>query len=234
MKNPRPHNPPMPSEEEALVRRVLSMYRAGWFPMNDPDSGQVQWVQPHSRGIVPLDGRFTVSRSLRSRVRSGRFTIRTDTAFAEVIESCALPSRGRESTWLDDSIIELFLLMHERGMAHSIEAWLPADDHVTERLVGGLYGLALGGVFCGESMFSRPDLGGTDASKVCLVHLVHHLRRRGFALLDAQMVNDHLTQFGCFEMARGEYLMELAAHAQERVSWSPFDPAATVAELSAG
>lgn len=121
--------------------------------------------------------------------------------------------------------------MHQAGLAHSVEAWTPGHEGHPPQLVGGLYGLAVGTVFCGESMFSRPALGGSNASKVCLVHLVHHLRRRGFTLLDAQMTNDHLEQFGCYTMPREEYIERVAQSPLESPDWQPFDPGQTIAEL---
>lgn len=214
--------------ERGLVDEVLRLYRHGWFPMNDQD-GRVRWVQPGERGIIPLDNRFHISGTLRARVRSGRYTITTDRAFGAVIRACAAPAKGRDETWLDDSIINAFELLHRAGHAHSIEAWRPGASG--DVLVGGLYGLVLGSVFCGESMFSRPALGGTDASKVCLVHLVGHLRRRGFVMLDAQMMNEHLERFGCYAMPREDYLRTVEAHAAEHRDWPPFEPERTRAEV---
>lgn len=213
-----PPDPAHPNPDQAL-QWVLSMYRQGWFPMYDDATRQVQWVQPHDRGIIPLDDRFIVSRSLRSLVRRRWFEVTSDTAFVDVIEACAAPAKGRESTWLSDEIIDAFVAMHEHGLAHSIEVWTPGE----RRLVGGLYGVRLGSVFCGESMFSRPDLGGTNASKVALVHLVSHLRRQRFTLLDSQMENDHLAQFGCFTIPREQYLRHLVKHALDDASWGEFD-----------
>lgn len=199
------------------------------------ESGRgVEWVQPHERAIVPLDDRFKVSKSLAQRVRSGRFIVSHDRAFGEVIRACAAPAKGREDTWLHPSIIDAFDLLHQAGHAHSVEAWLPppgwppaprgvgflhAAPPTGSTLVGGLYGLALGSIFCGESMFSRPQLGGTDASKVCLVHLVHHLRVRGFTLLDAQLSSEHLERFGMYEMPKDAYAAHLAAHTGDAVAW---------------
>lgn len=198
---------------------VLSMYRQGWFPMYDEESGRVQWVQPHQRGIIPLDERFVVSRSLRQAVKSAKFEVTSDEAFVDVIEACAAPAKGREQTWLSDEIIDAFCVLHEHGLAHSLEVWAREP----RRLVGGLYGVCLGSVFCGESMFSRPESGGTNASKVALVHLVAHLGARGFTLLDSQLENEHLKQFGCFAMPREEYVKHLAGHAKDGVTWGKFD-----------
>lgn len=223
--------------ESRVVASLLEAYSQGWFPMAHPDrlggdgEPEIEWVQPRQRAIIPLDDRFHIPKSLAQRVRSGRFAMTTDTAFESVIRACSAVPRHDETgedagpTWLAPEIVEAFLLLHKHGHAHSIEAWLPATNDSTQKtLVGGLYGLALGKVFCGESMFHRADLGGTDASKVCLVHLVAHLRSRGFELLDAQLANHHTAQFGMYEMPRGEYLAKLAAVCNTPISWTPFDP----------
>lgn len=238
------------ADEGRVVDEVMRMYRAGWFPMADssgPDDGPdaprrgrrparvadhpaarptTRWVQPTVRAVIPLDDAFRVPRSLAAKVRSRRFRITSDTAFERVIRACAEPrliqGRVERETWLSDDIIAVYLLLHRAGLAHSVEAWLDHDD--SPALVGGLYGLALGAAFCGESMFSRPALGGTDASKVCLVHLVHHLRSRGFLLLDSQIANDHLAQFGMVEMPREDYLSRLAQAADRTTAWAPWEP----------
>jgi leucyl/phenylalanyl-tRNA--protein transferase len=204
-------------DEREMVRAALSSYARGWFPMYDPDTGVVHWVQPRRRGVIPLDEQFRVSRSLRGAVRSGRFEVTSDETFGDVIRACARPGHKRESTWLDESIIDLFDLLHRAGHAHSVEAWV--DGPGGRELVGGLYGLVVGSVFCGESMFSRPERGGTDASKVCLVHLVEHLRQQGFMLLDAQLFNEHLRQFGCFEMEQPDYAEKLFVAASVGRDW---------------
>ena len=234
------------TQEQAVLRQVLDAYRQGWFPMATPQPGQdlegdpeVEWVQPSRRAIIPLDGRFHVPKSLAQRVRSGRFLVTSDLAFGAVIRNCAAAKRSDGGAWLVPSIIDVFLSLHKHGHAHSIEAWLasdlagpaPTSDSLHARreilgrphvLVGGLYGLALGKVFCGESMFHNPAQGGTDASKVCLVHLVNHLRKRGFELLDAQLANDHTARFGMYELPRAEYLRMLARLSRETVGWEPF------------
>ena len=217
-----PRNPRQPESDEELVGAALSAYRAGWFPMYMAEEGVVQWVQPRRRSLIPLDERFAVSRSLRSVVRSGRFMVTSDEAFEAVIRACAVPGRGRESTWLNEEIVGVFLRFHRAGLAHSVEAWL-AGAGGERTLVGGLYGLALGAIFCGESMFSRPALGGSNASKVCLVHLVEHLRQRGFAALDAQLTNPHLEQFGSHEITQREYALLLRKHSGRALGWAPFE-----------
>ncbi len=178
---------------------VLSAYSIGLFPMaNDRDDPTIHWIDPLHRGILPLD-RFHVPRSLKKTIRKGRFELTVNRDFPAVIRACAEATADRPRTWLNDDIIELYLDLHRRGHGHSIETWEAG------RLVGGLYGLALGGVFCGESMFSR----ATDASKVALVELVARLRIGGFVLLDTQFVNDHLTQFGIEEITRSAYKARL-------------------------
>lgn len=236
-------NPPKPKPtpaEARLINAAVAMYAQGWFPMWDPESRRTEWVQPESRALVPLDARFAVPRSLRARVRSRRFLITSDDAFERVIDACAQPRPDRPDTWIGSEIRDLFLLLHREGLAHSIEAWLAPDPTRGQRheswrapvLVGGLYGLQVGASFAGESMFSRPELGGTDASKVCLVHLAHHLRRLGFDMLDAQLHSEHLAQFGCFEIPRPDFLKRLADAADRPIAWAPIDPAHTLAALA--
>lgn len=211
--------------ESGDAESILAMYRRGWFPMARSSRARHEWVQPEDRCLIPLDSTFHVPRSLRSRIRSGRFEITTDTAFEQVIRRCAEPAPGaRRQTWINGWIIEAFRTLHSAGHAHSVEAWRDGE------LVGGLYGVALGACFGGESMFSRPQLGGRDASKVCLVHLVDHLRRRGFELLDAQIENPHLVQFGAFEIPRAEYLSRLERALRHTPSWLPFEPSLRAAE----
>ncbi len=224
-----------PEAERGVVARLMSLYREGWFPMFEEDTGVLEWVQPRERSIVPLgESEFRVSRSLRAAVRRGNLTLTTDEAFEDVMRACARPAKGREQTWINEDIVSWFVMLHQHGHAHSIEAWISdAAAPSGRRLVGGLYGLAMGAVFAGESMFSRPDLGGTDASKVCLVHLVHHLRRRGFVLLDAQLENPHLDQFGAASMPRRQYLDIVARMGQDHREWGPFEPAITVGVYAA-
>ena len=211
-----------------MVRETLSTYARGWFPMCDPETGVVHWVQPAERGIIPLDDSFRVSRSLRSLVRSGRFHVTGDRAFREVIRACAAPTQRRIDTWINGDIIGLFELLHRCGYAHSIEAWRHGPDG--PELVGGLYGLVVGSVFCGESMFSRPERGGSGASKVCLVHLVEHLRRQGFVLLDCQQLNPHLEQFGCYEMTQEEFVEQMESAAGIGAEWGLFSPIGRITE----
>jgi leucyl/phenylalanyl-tRNA--protein transferase len=180
------------------VDLLVSAYSSGWFPMA-VEPGEIRWYSPDPRGIIPLDG-FHASRRLARLVRQGRFAIRVDTDFQAVIRACA-ERQDEDGTWIDDEILDSYCSLHDRGLAHSIETW--QDD----QLVGGLYGVAIGGAFFGESMFHR----ATDASKVALVALVERLRARGFVLLDTQWLTDHLTQFGAIEIPRRRYLRLLEA-----------------------
>lgn len=174
---------------------VLSAYASGVFPMAESaDTPNLFWVDPERRGILPLQG-FHVPRRLARTVRSEKFVVRVDTAFREVLTGCAECTEERPSTWINGEIFSLFVDLFERGAAHSVECWRE------ERLVGGLYGVSLGGAFFGESMFSRER----DASKVALVHLVARLRVGGYTLLDTQFVTSHLSGFGAIEVPRTMY-----------------------------
>ncbi len=179
---------------------VLKAYAYGVFPMaKSRGDSDVFWVQPKLRGVLPLDA-FHVSRSLRKRLRQGTFTVTIDQAFDEVMVGCAEATDTRADTWINDRIIRLFTELHKAGVAHSIEVWKQG------RLTGGLYGLAMGAAFFGESMFSR----ATDASKVALCHLVGILKQGGFLLLDTQFITDHLKRFGAIEMSQQDYLVRLS------------------------
>ncbi len=189
---------------------VLKAYATGIFPMSEGrDEPEMFWVDPEKRGILPLED-FHLSRRLRRTVRQEPFTIRIDSAFDQVMSACAEPASGRWTTWINLEIQELFTELHERGAAHSIEAW-EGDE-----LVGGLYGIALGAAFFGESMFSRR----TDASKVALVHLVARLRLASFLLLDTQFITEHLRQFGAVEISRADYHSRLSRALSEYSDFS--------------
>ena len=174
---------------------LLRTYAAGIFPMAESaDDPTIFWVDPDERGVLPLDT-FHIGRKLQATLRSNKFEVKLDTAFEDVIRACGAAYAGRPSTWINSEIVRLYVGLHRMGHAHSIETWRDG------RLVGGLYGVALGGAFFGESMFSRE----TDASKVALCHLVARLRRGGYRLLDTQFVTQHLTQFGVYEVSRAEF-----------------------------
>lgn len=172
-------------------RLLLRGYAAGIFPMADSrDAPDIFWVEPRERAIIPLD-QFHVSRSLAKRIRSDRFTVTRDRAFHDVLMGCA----AREATWINPTIEQAVMGLFAAGHAHSIECWRE------DRLVGGLYGVSLGGAFFGESMFSRE----TDASKVALAWLVARLKVGGFTLLDCQFMTDHLATFGAMIVSREDY-----------------------------
>lgn len=166
--------------------------------MADND-GQIYWYDPDPRAILPINY-FHVSRTLRKVVRQGQFEIHFNRNFSDVIRYCAAPAPGREETWINSEIINNYIKLHELGFAHSVETWKEGE------LVGGLYGVAINGFFAGESMFSKIH----DASKVALVYLVNHLRKKGFILLDVQFMTDHLKKFGAIEISRAQYRRQLA------------------------
>jgi leucyl/phenylalanyl-tRNA---protein transferase len=179
---------------------LLRAYAAGIFPMaEDADDPEVFWVDPDERGVLPLDA-FHLSRRLRRTVRQDLFEIRCDAAFEAVVRGCAEPRAERPRTWINDEIVRLYTALFRLGFAHSVESWHGGE------LVGGLYGVALGGAFFGESMFARVS----DASKVALAHLVARLRLGRFRLLDTQFVTHHLRQFGAQEIPRALYRRQLA------------------------
>lgn len=174
---------------------LLRAYACGIFPMAESvDDPTLFWVEPEQRGLIPLDG-FNVSSRLARTVRSDAFTVTVDRAFKAVIDGCAAPQPGREDTWINRRIRDLYIGLFEIGHCHSVEAWQDGE------LVGGLYGVSLGRAFFGESMFHR----ARDASKVALVHLVARLLEGGYALLDTQFVTDHLRSFGAIEVPRRRY-----------------------------
>ncbi len=180
---------------------VLGAYSVGVFPMADSrDAASVYWVEPRRRAVLPLDG-FQLSRSLRKTIVADRFQVTVDTAFERVLQLCAESVEGRPETWINAGIERVFMTLQAMGFAHSVECW---DGG---KLVGGLYGLALGRAFFGESMVSR----ATDASKVALSHLVARLRVGGFSLLDCQFQTSHLASLGAIEIDRADYVALLSA-----------------------
>ncbi len=183
--------------------------------MADGRHGRVSFFAADPRSIVPLcDGGLLVSRSLRALVKRGRFEVRADSAFGRVIRACA--DTPRDGGWINDWIIGAYDQLHAAGHAHSVEAF------IGDRLVGGLYGVHVGGVFFGESMFTACEREASGASKVCLVHLWEHLRRQGFAMLDTQFANDHMRQFGIIEVPLGEFEPMLRAAVAVRADWGRF------------
>jgi len=168
---------------------LLEAYRLGVFPMA-MENGEIRWFSPEPRTILPLDS-FHVPHGLKRERRARAIEIRINTSFEAVLRACA----ERADTWINDEIVESYARLHELGHAHSVEAWEGNE------LVGGLYGVSLGSAFFGESMFSRR----TDASKICLVHLVERLRQRGFTLLDTQFTTEHLKTFGAIDVPKDDY-----------------------------
>lgn len=182
-------------EPEITPEILLRAYSIGIFPMAESaDDPEIYWVQPEVRGIIPLDG-FHISKSLAKAMRHEPFDIRVNTAFRQVMEMCGEETDERPSTWINSTILRLYTELHRMGHAHSVEAWQGND------LVGGLYGVSLGAAFFGESMFSRR----TNASKICLVHLVRRLKAHHFRLLDTQFTTEHLKTFGAIDIPKTQY-----------------------------
>jgi leucyl/phenylalanyl-tRNA--protein transferase len=209
---------------ELTTDLLLRAYSVGLFPMAASRLGsRLHWLDPERRGIMPLD-RFHLPKRLARTVLSDRFEVDVNRDFAGTIAGCATPMEGRDDTWINPQIERLFTELHHLGQAHSVECRLDGA------LVGGLYGVALGGAFFGESMFSFV----TDASKVALVHLVARLRLGRFRLLDTQFVTAHLTQFGAREIPRGLYKAQLADALRAPSRWvADLDPEAVAAEIRA-
>lgn len=174
------------------------------------DDPSIFWVEPDIRGILPLDD-FHIPRSLKKSMRRQLFEIRVNTCFDEVVEKCAQETDDREKTWINQQIRHLYSQLHEMGHAHSVEAWQDGA------LVGGLYGVSVGGAFFGESMFSRK----TDASKTCLVQLVQRLKQQGFTLLDTQFTTAHLERFGVVEIVKNDYLKLLEVAISQDAEFAP-------------
>jgi leucyl/phenylalanyl-tRNA--protein transferase len=176
---------------------LLNAYARGIFPMAEAD-GTIYWYDPDPRTILPLDG-FHVSRSLKRRLRQGGFDVTFDRAFRQVMIECAASGPGREETWINEELIDLYTALHEHGFAHSVEVWIDG------RLKGGVYGVSIRRLFAGESMFSRV----TDGSKIALAHLVDHLKQQQYTLFDVQFTTDHLKTLGAIEIPRAEYKRRL-------------------------
>lgn len=225
--------PPEGADDSGLVavggdyrpERLLLAYSLGIFPWPHPPYEPLLWFSPDPRFVLPLD-RVEIQRSLRKAIRRDPYVIRFDTRFRDVMKACSkVPRPGQKGTWITPDLIDGYVALHELGYAHSIEAY--QDD----RLVGGLYGVSVGRVFCGESMFADAD----DASKIAFVTLLGHLRRWGFAFVDCQVYTDHLARFGAVDVDRSEYLDALhhaVAHPTRRGNWqvemSPIDALAAL------
>ena len=191
---------PRDSANAIAIDELIKAYSLGYFPMarSREDAGVV-WVLPEERGVLPLN-KARAPRRLLCALKTEPFEIRIDTAFAAVIAACAEETPSRPDTWINDAIIEAYTELHYRGLAHSVECWRDGA------LVGGLYGVALGAAFCGESMFSRE----TNASKIAFLHLIARLKIGGYDFIDAQFTNEHLAQFGLIGMSNDDYQPMLA------------------------
>ncbi|HMO08227.1 MAG TPA: leucyl/phenylalanyl-tRNA--protein transferase [Paracoccaceae bacterium] len=193
---------------EITAETLLRAYAMGIFPMAEGrDSTTIHWVDPRKRGVFPLDG-FRISRSLSRAIGRGDHRVTANTDFRGVVEGCA----DRPETWINGAILALYLDLHRAGRAHSLEV-----RDLSGGLVGGIYGVAIGAAFFGESMFSRR----TDASKIALAWLVHRLRAGGFALFDTQFVTPHLASLGAVEIPRVDYLRRLEAALSRTASFNP-------------
>ena len=196
---------------------LLQGYRVGVFPMSESrDDPEVFWVDPRRRGVLPLDG-FHISRSLAKAMKSGVFSATADTCFSQVVAGCA----NRPETWINDTIFQLYDALYQRGQAHSVEVW--KDD----LLVGGVYGVTIGGAFFGESMFST----ATNASKAALIWLVDRLKTRGFVLFDTQFITEHLATLGGVEISRDSYHAALDAALEIDATFEPSGPLAPAYEV---
>jgi leucyl/phenylalanyl-tRNA---protein transferase len=183
---------------------LLKAYRQGFFPMSDPKDEKVYWCQPYKRAVVYLDS-YKPSRDVLRLNRKKEFSVTFNKEFESVIKGCAAPRKNDQETWISGEIMEAYIKLHRLGLAHSIESWYQGE------LVGGLYGMAMGAAFFGESMFSRRSY----ASRIAFDRLVFHLRQRGYLLLDAQIMNPHLEKLGAVEIEHEEY-MSLLGHALKK------------------
>lgn len=202
------------SADFALTPEILlQAYRVGVFPMSESrDDPEIFWVDPELRGVLPLD-RFRISRSHAKTLRKWEFEVTFDTAFADVVKGCA----DRQETWINNTIYELYLALHHSKDAHSVEVWQNGA------LIGGAYGVSIGGAFFGESMFSTVP----DASKTALAYLVDRLRRCGFSLLDTQFITPHLARLGAVEIPRATYQAQLAQAVQQSADFAKFTDIST-------
>ena len=190
---------------ELTPEMIWAGYSQGYFPMTI-EGDDVEWLRPHDRALFPMTG-IHVSYSLKKKIRQGRYEVRFDTAFEEVIRSCMRPG----DNWISEEFVRVYTQVHNQGWAHSCETWRDG------RLVGGVYGVAIGGCFCAESMFHIE----TDASKVALWALVEECRALGFTLFDAQIMNPHLASLGAYEVSHEDYMVLLKRAITQTTDWSP-------------
>lgn len=199
-----PHGP-QTGQDEITPDLLMRAYAMGIFPMSEHrDDPEIFWVDPHMRGVFPLDG-FHVARSLAKAIRRRDYEVAINRDFAAVVDACA----DRDETWINPGIRRLYIALHHRGQAHSFELWRDGA------LIGGVYGVTLGGAFFGESMFSS----ARDASKIALAWLVYHLRAQGFTLFDTQFLTPHLASLGAVEITRARYHRQLAAALERRANF---------------
>ena len=187
----------MEEENIITIEMLIDCYCSGFFPMAE-ESGEVLWYTPDPRAIIPFEN-YHVSKSLKPILNKNLFEIKIDIDFEQVMRNCASPRKDEDQTWINEEIIQLYVELHRMGLAHSVEAYREG------RLVGGLYGVCIGGVFFGESMFSLES----NASKVAFHYLIQLLKSNGFALLDSQFMNDNVKRYGAIEIPRSEYLAKL-------------------------
>lgn len=200
--------------------RLLAAYRRGIFPWYNEDQ-PILWWSPDPRAVLFPD-KLKISKSLRKKLRQQVFSVRFDTAFEQVIHACAAPRPDQTGTWISDEMREAYIRLHKQGHAHSVECW--QDDNT---LVGGLYGISIGQVFFGESMFSLV----TDASKVAFVYLVQHLKAKGFSLIDCQVTSAHLTSLGACDINRNEFVVYLNEYCTKEAWTGHWQVAAEVEQL---
>ena len=194
----------MPPQVDLSPAGLLAAYAHGAFPMADSRDGRIRLFTCDPRCVIPLEA-FRLPPSTLRAVRRSDFVIRADTDFERCMRNCADRPRGDSGSWISEELVQAYVRLHQAGHAHSVEAWRGSE------MVGGLYGVSLGGAFFGESMFVRPEAGGTNSSKACLAWLVSRLRERGFTLLDSQYANDHILSLGAVEIPVEEYLERLEA-----------------------
>ncbi len=188
------------------IEELLRAYRQGFFPMSDPLDGKIFWCQPHKRAVVPLDT-YSPSHEVLRLIRKKEFMVTFDKDFDGVIRGCAAPRKSDHETWISSEIIEAYSKLHQLGLVHSVESWYQGE------LAGGLYGMAMGGAFFGESMFFRRSC----ASRIAFDRLVFHLKQKGYLLLDAQIMNPHLRKLGAVEIAHEEYMEQLDQALQKKI-----------------
>lgn len=199
------------------AKMLIVAYCQGAFPMADPDTGEIQWYQPNPRAVLPMLD-IHVSHSLRKAINKQKFEIVADRNFEQVVRYCAEPRGDDEpDTWINEDIIQVYTELYNMGYAHSVEAYY------NNQLVGGIYGMSINAAFFGESMFTKVELGGTNASKICLVALVDHLLKQNFSLFDTQFRNPHIDQFGVMNIPRSFYMIQLqSALEKNSVCWGNF------------